>query len=115
LDFATCTGKVDGVDYTLDFFQEYADPADQPTGKGYVLQIMGSEAGSILKTLANIDVTDNADKTAKSVSMYAVINPTTLFSKFEINTQKPSDVSIYATNFGAVWGKFQCTPVGVAP
>ncbi|MGE3974609.1 MAG: hypothetical protein AB7F59_08800 [Bdellovibrionales bacterium] len=63
--------------------------------------------------MGRMTVSEKSDKSAKTVSIYATLAPSTLLSTFDIDMKKKSNVEIFAKNFGAVWGKFSCTPVAI--
>lgn len=109
-NFASCTGVIDSIPFSLDFFEEVDSKSDISTGKGYVVQTMGPLSGENSKMMGKITVTEKADKTAKVVNMYGILNPSTLFSTFEIDLKQKKEIEIFATQFGAIWGKFTCSP-----
>lgn len=108
IHLATCKGLVDHVEFTLDFFEEVDEGSGKSSGSGVVVQTM-RQGDSEAKSLARIDVQENGDS-KRDVVMYAVLNPDTVFARFSMNIRERSSLEIYALNFGAVWGIFDCTP-----
>lgn len=108
--FASCTGDVNSVQFTLDFFEEFDSGSYEPTGKGHFVQTMESKTGASMKMIGKTDVENKADGRLKTVSMYAILDPSVLFATFDINLESESEVEIFAKGFGAVWGTFICSP-----
>jgi hypothetical protein len=100
---------IDGVPFTLDFFEELNAQTEVATGKGYVVQTMG-KPDSCIKMMSNINVKTSAAESLKTVEMFAVLEPSVSFATFSIDQTKKSSIKIYSSSFKAVWGNFNCDP-----
>lgn len=109
VNFANCTAAIDGEGVELNFFEEFNINKGEATGHGTLMQIFRINNEVIHRFLSRIDVSDKGDK--KVVKMYAVIDPKSEFSTFEIDTKKNSKIEVFAKNFNRVWGTISCTPV----
>lgn len=106
---ATCSGVIDGVDFTLDFFEEvHPTESNQPLGPGVVIQTMRKGENSA-KFFGKIDVKASGSE-ERIITMYDLATSSVVFSQFQLNVVKNSTLEIFAKNFGAVWGTFNCTP-----
>ena len=110
--FAECTGLIDSIPITLDFFEELGSNNESLTitGKGLFIQTMGLSSEKSMKMMGQTALSKGSKKSFKKVEMYAIIQPSILFSTFEMDLKNPSEVEIYAHSFRAVWGKFTCNP-----
>jgi len=109
---ALCTGVIDGVNFNLDIFAELTEESQAVTEatKGFVVQTMENTAsGQSMKMMGRLDLKGLSESTMQ-VTMYALANPSVVFSTFTIDIEKPAKVEIFATGFGAVWGVFDCKP-----
>lgn len=109
ISYATCESLIDGVNVTLDLFQEFdfdksADGAT--TGNGYYLQTIGA-GKEIMKALGTLKISPKSG--TNEFEMFAVLSSKTSFAKFELpKNLKQSKVEIFAPAFGKVWGNFDC-------
>lgn len=104
---STCEAVIDGVNVTLDLFQEYDfDRAESATGNGYYLQTIGS-GKEVMKALGTLKILPKGQ--TNEFEMFAVLSAKTSFAKFELpKGAKESQVEIFAPAFGKIWGKFNC-------
>lgn len=107
MSYATCESVIDGINVTLDLFQEFDfDAGGATTGKGYYLQTIGS-GKEVMKALGTLKIV--AKEKTSEFEMFAILSSKSSFAKFELpKNLKESQVEIFAPTFGKVWGKFNC-------
>lgn len=108
LNVASCSTEMDGVTVQVDFFQEMLlDTHIKPTGRGYFVQTIGVQAASA-KYMGKLKLNSDSEDLIK-VEMFAVLDPTILFSKFQLpKSLSSTSVEIVDIGRGKTWGVFSC-------